>query len=281
MVIKMFIQSETTPDPLVLRFVPGRPVLGTGTAEFRTVDETSRSPLARRLFEIDGVTAVRLEEDAVVVAKRPDKEWYVMKPAVLGAIMEQLTSGTPILLDGDAAVANGGRTDEAVIAEIRDLLATRIAPVVAQEGGTLAFHSFKNGIVYLDADGPVRTLMAGVANMLRHYVPEVTGVEDSRDARPKPGLTTPDGKAIQLLLEEKVNPAVASHGGHISLIDVLDDTAYIRLEGGCQGCGMADVTLKQGVIKEILQIAPTIKHVFDVTDHAGGQNPYYQARGAS
>ncbi|MEE8279491.1 MAG: NifU family protein [Alphaproteobacteria bacterium] len=93
---------------------------------------------------------------------------------------------------------------------------------------------------------------------------------------PKPGLETPEGEAIQRLLEERVNPSVAAHGGHISLVDVKDNTVYIRLEGGCQGCGMADVTLKQGVETEIKRVAPNITAVLDVTDHAGGTNPYFQ-----
>jgi Fe-S cluster biogenesis protein NfuA len=89
-------------------------------------------------------------------------------------------------------------------------------------------------------------------------------------------LETPEGKAILEILEKQINPSVASHGGHISLVDVQDDTAYIRLEGGCQGCGMADVTLKQGVATQIQRVAPGITNVLDVTDHAGGDNPYYQ-----
>ncbi len=112
--------------------------------------------------------------------------------------------------------------------------------------------------------------------MLRHYVPEVTDVIDYRDAMPKPGLETPEGEAILRILDEQVNPAVASHGGHISLVDVQGDTAYLRLEGGCQGCGMADVTLKQGVETAIRREVPTITTVLDVTDHAGGANPYFQ-----
>ena len=119
-------------------------------------------------------------------------------------------------------------------------------------------------------------MLDGIANMLRHYVPEVTDVVDYRDALPKPGLETPEGEAIRRVLDEQVNPAVASHGGHIALVDVQDDTVYIRLEGGCQGCGMADVTLKQGVETAIRREVPTIVNVLDVTDHAGGSNPYFQ-----
>ena len=119
-------------------------------------------------------------------------------------------------------------------------------------------------------------LLAGIENMLRHYVPEVSAVKNYQDALPKPGLETPEGKLIFRVIEERINPAVAAHGGHVSLVDVQHDTVYIRLEGGCQGCGMADVTLKQGIEVEIKQAVPAIAHILDATDHAGGKNPYYQ-----
>ncbi len=119
-------------------------------------------------------------------------------------------------------------------------------------------------------------MMAGIQNMLRHYVPEITAVLDHRDALPKPGLTTEAGIVIRQLLEERINPSIASHGGRISLVAVKDNKAFVRLEGGCQGCGMADVTLKQGVAIEIMGMLPEITEVLDVTDHAGGGNPYYQ-----
>ena len=115
-----------------------------------------------------------------------------------------------------------------------------------------------------------------IQNMLRHYIPEITAVLDYREALPKPGLKTPEGNAIRKLLEEKVNPSIAAHGGRITLVDLQKDRAYVRLDGGCQGCGMADVTLKQGVAVEIQNLVPSITEVLDVTDHADGTNPYYQ-----
>ena len=166
--------------------------------------------------------------------------------------------------------------DPELAAKIKDLIDTRIKPVASQSGGDVNYRGFKNGIVFLDITGAASELMAGIENMLRHYIPEVKGVADYRDAIPKPGLETADGKAIRQLLDERINPQVAAHGGHIALVDVQDDTVYIRLEGGCQGCGMADVTLKQGVAKEIQALVPAITKVLDVTDHAGGSNPYYQ-----
>jgi Fe-S cluster biogenesis protein NfuA len=112
--------------------------------------------------------------------------------------------------------------------------------------------------------------------MLRHYVPEIEKVQDVMDAIPKPGLETPTGKAVREVLDSRINPAVAGHGGHISLIDVRGPRVFLRLEGGCQGCGMADVTLKQGVEAEIKRAAPEIQEILDVTDHASGSNPYFQ-----
>ena len=167
-------------------------------------------------------------------------------------------------------------TDPELAAKIKDLIETRIKPVASQNGGEVNYRGFKGGIVFLEITGAASELMMGIENMLRHYVPEVEGVADYRDAIPKPGLETAEGKAIRQLLDERINPQVAAHGGHIALVDVQDDTVYIRLEGGCQGCGMADVTLKQGVAKEIQSLVPAITTVLDVTDHAGGDNPYYQ-----
>ena len=140
----------------------------------------------------------------------------------------------------------------------------------------MVLRGFDAGVVYLEFQGGAFQLKSGIENMLRHYVPEIERVADWRDALPKPGLDTPEAQAIQDLLESRINPSVAGHGGHISLIDVEGARAYIRMEGGCQGCGMANVTLKQGVEVEIRKVVPTIREVLDVTDHAGGTNPYYQ-----
>ena len=164
-----------------------------------------------------------------------------------------------------------------IVAEIAELIDTRIRPAATQGGGDVVLRGYDAGMVYVEFKGSAFSLKGGVENMLRHYVPEVVGVADWRDALPKPGLDTPEAIAIQDLLESSINPSVAGHGGHISLIDIDGARAYIRMEGGCQGCGMADVTLKQGVQVEIQKVVPTIREVLDVTDHAGGTNPYYQS----
>jgi Fe-S cluster biogenesis protein NfuA len=273
----MFIETETTPNPATLKFLPGCPVVEKGTADFTDANDARRSPLATALFGVEGITRVLLGSDFITVTKSDDKDWDIMKAWILGTIMEHFLSGKPVIT-GSAAATDAAESsgEDPIGAQIKDLIDSRIQPAATQGGGAVTYRGFKDGVAYLEFQGSASSLMNGIENMLRHYVPEVEAVKDHRDALPKPGLETPEGKAIQELLEEQVNPAVAAHGGHISLVDVQDDTAYIRLEGGCQGCGMADVTLKQGVATQIQQVAPGITKVLDVTDHAGGTNPYYQ-----
>ncbi len=178
----MFIQTETTPNPATLKFLPGREVMTQGTANFPDSASAHRSPLAQRLFGIDGVTGVFLGSDFVSVSKDGAVDWYQLKPAVLGAIMEHFTQGEPVILGGDAAEAAGEEDDE-VTAQIRELLETRVRPAVAQDGGDIIFHRYEDGIVYLHMQGScsgcpssTATLKAGIENMLRHYVPEVVEV---------------------------------------------------------------------------------------------------------
>ncbi len=273
----MFIQTEALADPDALKFLPGQPILPSGTAHFPDAESSAGSPLAQRIFEVDGVTSVFFDPQTITIKKRDDTDWTTLKPVILGIIMEHFTAGGPAVVaeQGTDAPDDAGEDSETA-AKIKELIDTRIRPAAAQDGGDVIYRGFKDGVVLLEMIGSGAGLKDGIENMLRHYVPEVAGVSDYRDALPKPGLETPEGKLIQALLDERVNPAVASHGGHISLVDVQDDTVYIRLEGGCQGCGMADVTLKQGIETEIKQAVPNITAVLDVTDHAGGANPYYQ-----
>ena len=276
----MFIQTEATDHPESLKFLPGRPVMASGTVDFHNAQSTERSPLARRLFEIDSVARVFLGPDFITITKVPDVAWQIVKPPVLSAIMEHFVAGDPIVLEDETDEADDSTgefgEDSAATAEIRELIETRIRPTAQQAGGDVSFRGYQNGVVLLEFQGQAFSLKDGIENMLRHYLPEVEAVRDYRDAMPKPGLNTPEGRAIQMLLDERINPSVASHGGHIALVDVQDDTVYIRLEGGCQGCGMADVTLKQGIETEIKRAVPKIVSVLDVADHAGGTNPYYQ-----
>jgi Fe-S cluster biogenesis protein NfuA len=178
----MFIQTETTPNPATLKFLPGREVMAQGTANFADPAAAHRSPLAQRLFGIEGVTGVFLGSDFVSVSKDGAVDWYQLKPAVLGALMEHFTRGDPVILGADAVAAEGEEDDE-VTAQIRELLETRVRPAVAQDGGDIIFHRYEDGIVYLHMQGScsgcpssTATLKAGIENMLRHYVPEVVEV---------------------------------------------------------------------------------------------------------
>ena len=181
----MFIETEQTPNPATLKFLPGRTVLSAGTADFAVAEEAGRSPLAERLFQIEGVARVFLGQDFISVTKAPSKEWFTLKPAILGVIMEHFIAGKPTLIAqgaaSDAAAAEG--PDGEIVAQIKELLDTRVRPAVAQDGGDITFRSFENGVVYLHMQGAcagcpssTATLKMGIENMLRHYIPEVVEV---------------------------------------------------------------------------------------------------------
>jgi Fe-S cluster biogenesis protein NfuA len=180
----MFIETEQTPNPATLKFLPGRVVMDAGTADFASSAEAVRSPLAERLFQVEGVQRVFLGQDFISITKAPDREWFVLKPALLGVIMEHFIAGKPVLLAGavEAEDESTGPQSE-VVAQIKELLETRVRPAVAQDGGDIIFRKFENGIVYLHMQGAcsgcpssTATLKMGIENMLRHYVPEVVEV---------------------------------------------------------------------------------------------------------
>ncbi len=184
----MFIQTETTPNPATLKFLPGRTVLKAGTRDFSDASEAAAvSPLAARLFDVDGVTGVFLGSDFVSVTKS-EGEWQHLKPAVLGAIMEHFLSGDPVLLSGDGA--SGGAEedfdpkDAEVVATIKELIETRVRPAVANDGGDIIFRGYRAGTVYLKMQGAcsgcpssTATLRHGIENLLKHFVPEVEAVQ--------------------------------------------------------------------------------------------------------
>jgi NFU1 iron-sulfur cluster scaffold homolog, mitochondrial len=186
----MFIQTEATPNPQVLKFLPGRQLLPGGSREFATEAEALASPLARALFGLDGVTRVYFGDDFLTVTKDADRDWSYLKAPILAEIMDHFTSGAA-LIDSAEALADEevyeGETAQ-VVAEIKDLIDTRIRPAVAQDGGDILFARFEatTGVVYLNMRGAcsgcpssAATLKAGVENLLRHYVPEVTRVEQT------------------------------------------------------------------------------------------------------
>lgn len=186
----MFIQTEATPNPQTLKFIPGKPVIDRGTLEFLSLNDADGSPLAQRLFGVDGVEAVFLGEDFISVTKG-NMEWQHIKPAVLGAIMEHYMSDEPVL-NSDVSVEEQDREeffapeDAETVETIKELLETRVRPAVAQDGGDIVFKGFKEGIVYLTMRGACAgcpsstvTLQHGIENLLRHFLPEVEGVRQA------------------------------------------------------------------------------------------------------
>ena len=182
----MFIQTESTPNPATLKFLPGQTVLEMGTADFPTSDGAEKSPLAERIFKVPGVSGVFFGNDFVTVTKAEAIEWDHIKPAILGAIMEHYQSGQPVML-GEAQTSSGhadhSGEDSEIVGQIKELLDTRVRPAVAQDGGDITFHGFDRGVVYLHMKGAcagcpssTATLKNGIENMLRHYIPEVTEV---------------------------------------------------------------------------------------------------------
>lgn len=180
----MFIQTESTPNPATLKFLPGLAVLEMGTADFPSAEVATKSPLATRIFAVKGVTGVFFGTDFVTVTKADGVDWQHIKPAILGAIMEHYQSGAAVIEGEQAAahVAHDGPDGE-IITQIKELLDTRVRPAVAQDGGDITFHGFDRGVVYLHMKGACAgcpsstlTLKMGIENLLRHYIPEVTEV---------------------------------------------------------------------------------------------------------
>lgn len=180
----MFIQTEATPNPATLKFIPGEPVVSGAPRDFRSLDDAEPSPLATRLFSVNGVTGVFLGADFITVTKE-DGDWQHLKPAILGVIMEHYLSGAPVLSDGNEAVSEEffDEADEEIVSTIKELLDTRVRPAVAQDGGDITFHGFKEGIVFLQMKGACQgcpsstaTLKHGIENLLRHFIPEVSEV---------------------------------------------------------------------------------------------------------
>jgi len=185
----MFIQTESTPNPATLKFLPGRPVLESGTLDMRDREQAAKSPLAERLFEIANIDGVFFGSDFITVSKTTG-EWQQLKPLVLGAIMEHFMSGAPLLKEGEtsSAAADAGdeffdAADAETVTTIKDLLETRVRPAVANDGGDITFRGYKDGVVYLAMKGAcsgcpssTATLRHGIQNLLKHFVPEVQEV---------------------------------------------------------------------------------------------------------
>lgn len=181
----MFIQTEETPNPQTLKFVPGVPVLEHGTVHFPSAAAAARSPLAEALFGIEHVVGVFLGTDFISVTKSPVIEWPLLKAEVLATIMEHFVAGKPVLLTTpDTLAFPEENNDNPIVQQIKELIETRVRPAVAQDGGDIVYRDFKDGVVYLELRGACSgcpssslTLKRGIENMLIHYIPEVQAVE--------------------------------------------------------------------------------------------------------
>ena len=187
----MFIQTEQTPNPFTLKFLPGRIVMEEGTAFFQSESECVASPLARQLFSIEGVTGVFFGSDFITITKEENFDWQILKPMILGIIMDHYNSGGEVLIKNQSNINsdNSGlpefkQEDNEIVKQIKELLDTRVRPAVAMDGGDIVFQSYKEGTVYLHMQGAcsgcpssTATLKMGIENMLKHYVPEVKEVK--------------------------------------------------------------------------------------------------------
>lgn len=292
----MFIQTLPLADENKMQFLPGRQVMPAGSISFDD-DKIARekSPLAARLFDIPGVRGVDLSEDQVTITKAPTDEkgalWIQLKPMVLAAIMDHYMTGMPVLNGPLEKDDEGSYSPEELetVNSVKELVEERIRPQLLDDGGDIAFKSYDPAeatiVLSMDSSGlstPAFGTQIKIENTLKHFMPKISRVrfermeqESDASTEDRPGLRTEDAQTIRVLLETRINPAIAAHGGYISLIDIQEDIAYVEMAGGCQGCGMADATLKQGVEVEIKGAVPSIERVLDVTDHAGGTNPYY------
>jgi Fe-S cluster biogenesis protein NfuA len=189
----MYIETETTPNPATLKFLPGRQVMPTGTRDFASPEDAAASPLAQALFDLGDVTGVFFGSDFVSVSAAPGVEWAQLKPQVVAMLLDHFVSEAPLFAGGDASGIAVPADDEAdfdddpadadVVAQIKDLIETRVRPAVASDGGDIVYRGFREGVVYLTMQGACSgcpsssaTLKQGIEGLLKHYVPEVSEV---------------------------------------------------------------------------------------------------------
>lgn len=179
----MFIQTQETPNPETLKFIPGNVVIEEGTATFHAEDDLSRAPLAQTIFNVKGIKSVFFARDFVTVTKQADQDWSYLKPLMLSCIMDHFMAGFPAVLETVERSATNVSDDE-ITKQIKEIIETKVRPAVAQDGGDITFKEFKDGVVYLEMHGACSgcpsstvTLKSGIENMLKHYIPEVISVE--------------------------------------------------------------------------------------------------------
>ena len=182
----MFIQTEPTPNPLTLKFLPGRVVMQSGTAFFQNKSEVNNSPLAKKFFEIDGVEGVFFGSDFITITKKEELDWQIIKPSIFTIITDHFNSDNPVVLsdtnsDKDEVKKDDNESD--VVKQIKELINTKVRPAVAMDGGDIVYQKFEEGVVYLHMQGAcsgcpssTATLKMGIENMLKHYIPEVKEV---------------------------------------------------------------------------------------------------------
>lgn len=180
----MFIQTEATPNPLTLKFIPGRQVMPSGTTFYTSAQAAGDSPLAQALFAVSSVSAVFLSTDFISVTKTENEDWTTLKPLLLSIIMDHFVAERPVILQGKPETTEDTSGDSEIVTQIKELIETRVRPAVAMDGGDIVFRGFHDGIVQLELHGAcsgcpssTATLKSGIENMLKHYVPEVVAVE--------------------------------------------------------------------------------------------------------
>lgn len=183
----MFIQTEETPNPATMKFLPGREVMREGTLDIADAGSAEASPLAQALFEIEGIKGVFFGRDFLTVTKGKDKDWPVLKPAILTTIMDHFVHNRPVVTSSGASLTTVASGDSEVVRQIRELIEVKVRPAVAQDGGDIVFETFEEGVVYLKLKGScsgcpssTMTLKAGIEHMLKHYIPEVREVRQAR-----------------------------------------------------------------------------------------------------
>ena len=188
----MFIETETTPNPAALKFLPGEQVMAVGTREFASPEAAAASPLAQALFDTGEVVNVMFGRDFVSVTAAPGSDWSALKPMVVSILLDHFVSGAPLFAGGSADFAVPGDdepiegddpADAEVVAQIKDLIETRVRPAVANDGGDIIYRGFREGVVFLKMQGAcsgcpssTATLKQGIESLLKHYVPEVNEV---------------------------------------------------------------------------------------------------------
>lgn len=184
----MFIQTEATPNPATIKFLPGCPVMGAATAEYTAEGDTGNSPLAKRLFQINGVKSVFFGSDFISVTKSDEALWDQLRIHILGILMQHFTAGLPVVEGMTVAPHAAPENEDEITKQIRELIETRVRPAVANDGGDIVFDRFEDGVVYLHMRGAcagcpssTMTLKSGIENMLKHFVPEVQAVENAAE----------------------------------------------------------------------------------------------------